>query len=205
MKRILFLFLSILFFTGAYAQTKPILGPEPTKERLLKHQKDLYRKLKKSDCSEGSGDFKHLDIFVHAFATKPSPDLLLRKDFLNELRYVYNRNKDLPAHFSVLYDTGYDVRAYTENTKLYCFYSTQGSLKKSFDALLKYRQGLPEPVDIFRINATSTNLYFAEINGAATALIFEKGELIELNMEEFVKCCWDTYFPEETLDIYYGN
>ena len=203
----IFCFLGLLLNSSSMiAQSNIFQGQEPNVECIQKLEKKLTKKFKKTDCFDSADNLNYLFIFTLAFHQKPAVDLFLNQKTMQELSFLYRKKGGFPINQAAIFNQNKKVVGVTEELNIYCYYKSllAGNAYNRENKLVQYYfDHIPDR--IFRINATPLTLYFAEKAGKVDALVFEKDQLKVLNIEEFVKCCWDQYFPKEALDIHYGS
>ena len=206
MKKI-FCFLGVLLnFSNIIAQSNISQGRELNVECIQKLERKLSKKFEKTDCFNSADNLNYLFIFTLAFHQKPAADLFLNQKIMQELNFLYRKKGGFPINQAAIFNQNKKVVGVTEELNVYCYYksSLAGNAYNREDKLVQYYFDCM-PDKMFRINATPFTLYFAEKAGKVEALVFEKDQLKILSMEELVKCCWDEYFPENALNIYYDS
>ena len=206
MKEILCFLLWILSLSNMMAQNNILRGQEPSTECIRKHEKKLTKKFKKTDCFDLADGLNYLFIYTLGFNQRPSPDVLLDKGLMRKLDFLYRKKSDFPINDAAIFNQNKKVVGVSEGLNVYCYYESllAGDAYKVEKKLVEYKFD-QNPEKIFRINATPSGLYFAEKGEEVEALLFKNDQLKILNLNDFVECCWEEYFPEELLDLHYQH
>ena len=206
MRIVFYLIIGIIQLQNMNAQEKFIHGKRPDEKMIVKHQNALNKKFSKTKCSESENNFNFLFLNWYGFKNTPTKSLLLDKDLVHKLDVLYKSKEEIPYNYTIVYNHDKNVVGYVEYfNQIYCFENDKGALYKKYEALLKFYFD-KEPDRIFQIDASSTEVYFAEKNGQLKVLTFDENlNLLVKSIEEIVNCCWEDLFPQEIVKIYYPN
>lgn len=206
MKKLICFSILTLTFGWAMGQSQYIvLGEEPEAKCINKQEKKLLKEFKKTKCFRSLDDLNFLFIYTYSFKARPSPELFLKGVAAEELKILYRKKKNFPISYAIIFNQEQEVIGNAEESNIFCYYESllAGRAYEMERKLLDYKsKKLPDR--IFRIDATPSNLYFAEKDKELNVLLFDKDYKMKvLEMREFIECCWEESFPKQILEIHY--
>ena len=201
MKKICSFFMMALSLFSIMGQGPILKKQGPSIELIYKQEKKLIRKFKKTKCYNPLDSLHYLFIFMLEFKDQPNPSLILKQGIMNELFFLYHKNRKFPINSSIIYNQNRKVVGSAERSNVYCYEDLESAHKE--DRMLVNYLLEQNPEMIFQISPASSNLYFAKKGRKIIALLFEGYQLKVLSLKEFVDCYWDEYFPKEIIDLYY--